>query len=120
MKNLIKYTFQYPPYEVILSKTFDLPFTPFIGLKIIDRVEHNQVVIDIRNYKDRYCDFAFDVARKMYIVDIDQTFKSRDYQQLSVEVEKLRQNKWGIESSSQSMNVSDLCDLMKKHNEVGI
>lgn len=70
MKTEIWVTHSYGAHKIIFKKDFDLPFVPFLGLRIIDSKNDEEVIIELSNNKQSWHTLIdYNIKGKFFVVD---------------------------------------------------
>ena len=113
MKTEIWISFNYGAWSLIFSKNFELPFTPFYGLYLLDTVDDNEN--EIHFDKNDYCDTSieFDVLENSFLVNIRNVWKHPVRDDVVDDIISLFSNtKWKREDRT---DIKELKELMNRN-----
>jgi hypothetical protein len=75
MKTEVWVSFNYGGWSLIFLKEFDLPFTPFYGMSLLDELDYSEN--DIRFVTNDYCEtiITYNAKHKKFVVDVHNRWK---------------------------------------------
>lgn len=114
MKTEIWVTFNYGGWTIAFSKTFELPFIPFIGLHIDDaEADGDEHIIELA--ENDYCHtyIGYNVKKKMFDVTVRNSWK-RPVSDETIDDKIIYFKKHGWERMD-STNIAELKELMKRN-----
>jgi hypothetical protein len=113
MKTEIWVSFNYGGWSLVFSKEFDFPFTPFLGLRILDEKGDFENMIELAN--NDYCRTIIDykVKDNCFIVDIGNIWKYEIAEDVLDDTIKCFTNTDWIRKDT--TNVDDLKELMNNN-----
>jgi hypothetical protein len=115
MKTEIWVNFNYGAWHLSFSKTFIFPFTPFVGMFLLDKEGDYENQIELANNDYRRTMIFYYVKEDKFIVDINEHWKRPVSDEcIDNTIEIFKNTKWKREDDT---NVSELKELMKRDYE---
>jgi hypothetical protein len=113
MKTEIWMIHSYGAWEIAFKKKFDLPFTPFVGLFILDQVGSNEVQIECTNNQYKTTMFFYYTKTKSFTIDIKEHWEMPVSDETIDNILKyFMACGWKREDTT---NIDDLKELMKNN-----
>ena len=112
MKTEIWVSYNYGAYAFIFRKKFELPFTPFIGLYINDKVGEHENQIELLNHSYCTTTFYYEIGSDELITDIRNVWKRPVDEEYMDDLLKIFKNtQW---ERTDTTDIKNLKELMKR------
>lgn len=113
MKTEIWVTFNYGGWTLSFSKTFELPFVPFVGLHLDDSDDEDEHIVELA--ENEYCTtyIGYNVKKKMFEVNVRNHWKRPVTDEtIDSKLTDFKKNGW---SRRDSTNIAELKELMLRN-----
>jgi len=104
--------YYYGGIHLSFSKSFDLPFVPFVGLVLVDKYKDDENEIRLEEHSYCHTTIIYDIREDSFLVDVRNVWKRPvDEEVIDEALEIFKNTGWKREDST---NIIELKELMKK------
>ena len=97
--------YYYGGWHLSFSKSFDLPFVPFVGLVLVDKYKDDENEVRLET-------IIYDIRENSFLVDVRNVWKCPvDNEVIDETIEVFKKTGWKREDNT---NIEDLKELMKR------
>jgi hypothetical protein len=108
-------SYNYGGWHLSFSKSFDLPFTPFPGLILIDKYKNEENEIRMENHSYCTTTILYDIRKDAFLVDVRNVWKRPvDEEVIDEALEIFKKTGW---TRMDSAKIPELKELMKRDYE---
>jgi len=108
-------SYNYGGWYLAFSKSFDLPFTPFPGLILIDKYKDEENEIRMENHSYCTTTILYDIRENTFLVDVRNVWnRPVDEEVIDEALEIFKKTGW---TRMDSTKIQELKELMKRDYE---
>lgn len=109
-------SYHYGGWYLGFSKSFDLPFVPFVGLVLNDRYKEHENEIRLEEHSYCHTTIIYDIREDSFLVDVRNIWKRPvDEEVIDEALEIFKNTGWTREDHT---DIDELKELMKMMNEI--
>ena len=107
--------YHYGGCHLSFSKSFDLPFVPFVGLVLVDKYKDQENEIRLENHSYCTTTIIYDIREDSFLVDVQNLWKRPVMDEVIDETLEIFKNTGWIRRDK--TNIDDLKELMNRDDK---